>query len=243
MARKGGKRHVKRYAAPRALKLPRKSLPWATKAAPGPHPGESAIPLRLVLRDYLSMGRSAKEADSALSKGILLVDGKIRRKPNFPIGLMDVVQVPSLNRNYRVLLDHRRRLILREIDKTESSVKLCKVVRKQIVREKNVQLTFHDGKTLVGDLNEFKPGDVAKLALPDLKVLERFPFKVGSMALITGGSNVSRVGRIAEIKLIQGTQPNIVTLKTDGEGFQAPEHYVFVVGKKKPSISLPGVST
>lgn len=242
MAKKGGSRHMKRYAAPRALKLPRKSLPWVIKAAPGPHPSERAIPLRLVIRDYLSVGRDAREADSILSAGNLLVDGRIRREPSFPVGFMDVIQLPTLNRSYRVLLDHRGRLTMNEVDQAEASVKLHRVVRKQIVGGKKVQLTFHDGKTIVGELNEFKPGDVAKLTLPDLKVLERLPFEVGATALITGGRNVSRVGKISEIKQIAGTQPNIVTLKTDGEEFQAPEHYVFVVGKEKPSISLPSVS-
>jgi len=233
---------MKRYAASRALKLSRKSHVWTTKAAPGPHTMEMSIPLRSVIRDYLSGGRTAREVDNALSQGNVLVDGKVRREPSFPVGLMDIVQLPSLNRSYRVILDHRKRLILVEIDQAEASVKLCRATNKQIVRGKKVQLTFHDGKTIVGDLKEFKPGDVAKLALPDLKVLERFPFEVGAMALITGGNNVSKIGRIAEIKLIVGTQPNIVILKKDEESFQAPEHYVFVIGREKPSISIPGVS-
>lgn len=241
MAKKGGSKHMKRYAGSRALKLSRKSFTWTTKAAPGPHTSQSAIPLRLVLRDYLSVGRRRKVVDNILAKGNVLVDGKIRRDPSFPVGLMDVLQLPALNCSYRVLLDHKKRLTVNEIDQSETSVKLCRVMRKQIVRGKKVQLTFHDGKTILGDLNEFKPGDVAKLALPDLKVLERFPFEVGAMALATGGSNVSRIGRISEIKLISGAQPNIVTIKTDGGEFQAPDDYVFVVGREKPSISLPGV--
>ncbi|MDI6883640.1 MAG: 30S ribosomal protein S4e [Hadesarchaea archaeon] len=241
MAKKGGSRHLKRYAASRALKLPRKSFTWTTKAASGPHPSKGAIPLRLLLRDYLSVGHKGRVIDNILSKGNVLVDGKVRREPKFPVGIMDVVQLPALGRSYRVLLDHRKRLIASEINQSEASVKLCEVARKQIVRGGKVQLTFHDGKTLVGDLNEFKPRDVAKLALPDLKVLERFPFEVGAMALITGGTNVGKIGRISEIKRITSAQPNIVILKTDGEELQAPEDYVFVVGKKKPSITLPGV--
>jgi small subunit ribosomal protein S4e len=230
---------MKRYAAPRALKLPRKSYVWTTKASPGPHPIEMSIPLRSIIRDYLLKGRTAREVDSALSQGNILVDRKVRRDPSFPVGLMDVVEIPSLNRSYRLLLDHRKRLILVEIDPAEASVKLCKVTNKKIVRGKKIQLTFHDGKTIVGDLKEFRTGDVAKLSLPDLKVLERLPFEVGAMALITGGNNVSKIGRIAEIKLIAGTQPNIVILKKDGESFQAPEHYVFVIGREKPSITIP----
>ena len=241
MAKKGQSKHMKRYAAPRALKLPRKSFPWMVKPSPGPHPLESSLPLRILLRDYLSLARTAREADRVLSERQVLVDGRVRRSPKFPVGLMDVVQLLTLNQNYRVLLDHRGRLILHEIDKAETSLKLCKVMRKDIVRGKRVQLSFHDGKTLVGDFGEFKPGDGVKLALPELKVLERFPFEKGATVLVTGGKNVSKVGTITDVKLIEGTQPNIVTFEATGETLQAPEHYVFVVGKEKPAISLKEV--
>ena len=229
---------MKRYAAPRGLKLPRKSFPWMVKPSPGPHPREGSLPLRLLLRDYLSLARTAREADRILAEGQVIVDGRVRRSPKFPAGLMDVVQLPALNRNYRVLLDQRGRLILREIDQAETSSKLCRVMRKDIVRGKRVQLSFHDGKTLVGDFDEFKPGDGVKLALPELKILERFPFEKGATALITGGKNVGRVGTIIDVKLVEGAQPNIVTLEADGETFQAPGHYVFVAGKEKPALSL-----
>jgi len=212
------------------------------KPSPGPHPREDALPLRLLLRDYLSLARTAGEADKILAGGQVLVDGRVRRSPKFPVGLMDVVRLPTLNRNYRVLLDHRGRLVLREIDQAETSSKLCKIMRKDIVRGKRTQLSFHDGKTLVGDFDEFRPGDGVKLALPELKVLERFPFEKGATALVTGGKNVSKVGTITDIKLVEGTQPNIVTLEASGETFQAPEHYVFIVGKEKPAISLLGMT-
>lgn len=239
MAKKGQSRHLKRYAAPRVLRLPRKSYPWVVKPAPGPHPRESSLPLRVLLRDYLSLARIAREADRTLAERHVTVDGRVRRDPKFSVGLMDVLQLPALDRNYRVLLDHRGRLVPREIDRAEASVKLCKVVRKDIIRGKRVQLTFHDGKTLVGDFGGLKPGDGVKLALPDLRVLERFPFEKGVTALVTGGKNVGKVGEITDIKFIAGTQPNIVTLEAHGETFQAPEHYVFVVGKEKPAIQLP----
>lgn len=242
MAKKGGSRHLKRYAIPRRLKLPRKSYVWAMKPAAGGHPSKNSVPLRIALRDYLSVGRTAREVDRVVTDGNIVVDGKTRRDPSFPIGFMDVVRLTALNRSYRVLLDHRGHLTLSEINPAETSIKLCRVTHKRIVRGKKVHITFHDGKTILGDLDEFKPGDVAKLALPELRVLERLPFEVGTIALVTGGSNVNKAGRISEIKLITGSQPNIVTLKGNGEKFQAPEHYVFIVGRGKPSISLPGVN-
>lgn len=238
MAKKGGGRHVKRYAASRALKLSRKTHVWTMKPAPGPHSLENSIPLRLVVRDYLSMARTAKEADGAIANGAVLVDGKVRRAPDFPVGFFDVVTLPSLKRSYRVLLDHLGRLILSEIAPAEAATKLCKVVRKQNIKGKNVQLTLYDAKNVIGELVDYRVGDVVKLALPGQKIIERIPFEVGTIAMVTGGKNVSRVGRISEIKLIVGTQPNIVTLESNGEIFQAPEQYIFVLGKEKPAITL-----
>ena len=242
MAKKGGSRHVKRYAASRVLKLSRKSFVWTTKPSPGPHPTRSSIPLRLLVRDYLSIARTAREADAIISGGDVLVDGKIRRSPDFPVGFMDVVQLKSLNRSYRVLLDQRGRLILAETNPSEASIKLCKVIRKKNIKNKKIQLTLHDAKTLTGDLLDYKTGDVVKLGFPGQKVIERLPFEVGSIAMVTGGRNVSRIGVISEIKLISGTQPNIVILKNNNGTFQAPEHYIFVLGKEKPAITL-SVST
>lgn len=241
MAKKGQTRQLKRYVAPTAIRLERKSYEWVTKPAPGPHPASFSVPMMLFLRDYLGIARTAREVKKILSQNQVLVDGKVRKDEGFPIGLMDVVQLPSINLNFRVLVDHLGRLAFHEIDQTEASFKLCKVVRKTVVKSGQVQLTFHDGKNLVGDsseFNELKVMDVVKVSLPDLKILEIFPFQKDSIALVTGGSNVGKVGRIVEIKEIEGSQPNIVTLKAGEISFQSPENYVFVLGKETPAISL-----
>jgi len=197
----------------------------------------------LVVREYLGLARTARETDRLLSEKRVLVDGRVRKDSKFPVGLMDVVQLPALNKNYRVLLDARGRLILHKIPQAEAKFKPCKVIRKDVVSGGKIQLTFNDGKTLSGDFGEFKLRDVAKLSLPDLKILERITYEKGNAALVTGGRNVGRTGKIVEVKLIEGTQPNIVVLEAaDGTTFQTPEGYVFVVGKEKPIISLAGQS-
>ncbi|MEW6592458.1 MAG: 30S ribosomal protein S4e [Candidatus Hadarchaeota archaeon] len=239
MAKKGGRRKLKRYAAPRAVKLSRKATKWTTKASAGPHPIDRAIPLRLVVREYLSIARNAREADNIVSRGNVLVDGVARRDPKFPVGFMDVVKVQATGESHRVLLDHRGRLVLNK-EAGEDAVKLCKVVGKRIVKGGKIQLASHDGKTMVGDFKEFKVGDVAQVKLPDAGVAGRLPMEVGMLALVTGGENTGKVGRIEEIKLIAGTQPNIIILKSGQDSFQAPEHYIFVVGKEKPVIQLGG---
>lgn len=241
MSNKGGKRHVKPHALSRAVKLHRKSFPWVSKVMPGPHPAELAIPLRLLLRDYLNLTKNSKESDKVISDGKILVDGKVRREPKFAVGFMDVVQLPAMNKSYRVLLDYKGRLVLNEISGEESSVKLCKVRGKQILKGKKIQLTLHDGKNLAGDLGSFKPGDVVKLGLPDQKVIERLSMDVGSFAFITDGANTGKVGKIEEIKVMRGPQYNTVVLRIGEKTLEAPQGYVFIIGKNKPEISISGV--
>lgn len=240
MAKKGEKRHLKRFSLPPAVMLPRKLTVWAPKPRPGPHRASECLPLRLVVRDYLGLARTARETDRIIAGGQILVDGKARRDPKFPVGLMDVVQVSEIKKNFRVLYDERGRLTLHEISQDEASFKLCMVIRKSVVKGGRIQLTFHDGKTSMGEFGEFKVQDVAKLTLPDFKVGERLSFEEGALALITGGSNVGKVGRIQSIRRVREAQSDLVTLKSDATTFQSPKDYLFLIGKEKPMISLLG---
>lgn len=239
MARKGGKKAMKRYAAPKSLRVERKVHVWMTKPVPGPHPKDKSIPLRSVVRDQLRLGLTAREADLIISEGKVMVDGIRRKDPKFPVGLMDVVQIPSAELRFRVLIDRLGRLILSSIDPSETSFKLCKVVAKKTVKKGKTQLILHDGRSLTGDFDSIRTKDVVKVELPKAKIMDHIPFQVGAVALITGGANVGMVGKISEIKELPGSQPNIVTLTSGGRSFQAPEKYVFVVGSDRPIIKMP----
>ena len=39
------------------------------------------------------------------------VDGRVRKDPKFPLGLMDVFSIPRIKKNYRVLIDVKGRFI------------------------------------------------------------------------------------------------------------------------------------
>ena len=53
MAKKGQQKHLKRFAMPISLGLPRKSVVWAVKPRPGPHPAEGSMPLRTADRTLI----------------------------------------------------------------------------------------------------------------------------------------------------------------------------------------------
>jgi small subunit ribosomal protein S4e len=153
---------------------------------------------------------------------------------------MDVIQVPEIKKNYRVLYDEKGRLILHEISQDEASFKLCMVIRKSVVKGGRMQLAFHDGKTSIGEFGEFNLQDVVKLSLPDFKVEERLAFEKEALVLITGGRSVGKTGKIQDIQHVKEAQSDLVTVKSDAATFQSPKNYVFPIGKEKPVISLPG---
>lgn len=239
MAKKGQKRHQKRLSAPAKLKLPRKTKAWTVKPAPGPHPADECLPLSILVRDYLRLGKTRREVNRILSDGLIKVDGKTRKDPKFPIGLMDIVRVPNVDESWRIVFDTKGYLVPYRIPKDEAEFKLARVVGKSLVEEGVTQISFHDGKTCTGNFEEINSNDVVKLNLPEIDVIDRFPFGEGKPALITGGSQVGKFGVISKGKG-GGSSTDVVTIKAKDGSFQASRDHVFVIGKKESVISLPG---
>jgi small subunit ribosomal protein S4e len=221
---KGPSRHLRRYAVPRAVKLPRKSLPWAVKPGPGPHPASFSLPLAVLLRDQLGLTSTLAETKKVLAERKVLVDGRVRTEHRFPVGLLDVVTLPSLGASFLISVDRNGRLL--PLPVKDASSKLCRVEGKHTVKGGKIQLSLHDGKTVVGDYREFRVGDAVRISLPDYRVLERIPLQPGSWALVRGGKNVGRIGRIVSV------EGRTVELETDGERFQAPLEYVIPTGDR-----------
>merc|ERR1719281_1115365 len=74
---------------------------------------------------------------------MIKVDGKIRRDPRFPLGMMDVVTIEKTNENFRILLDTKGRFLPHRIDHKEAGFKLCKVIRKRIGKAKVPHIVTH----------------------------------------------------------------------------------------------------
>jgi small subunit ribosomal protein S4e len=233
-------KHLKRLNAPRTLQIHRKELVWTVKSSPGPHPLEKSIPLGLIIRDYLNIADTLKETKRIISDGEILVDGIIRKNHKFPCGFMDVISIPKLKKDYRVLYNLRGKLILIPISTKESSWKLCRIENKTIVKGKQIQINFHDGKNKIIKKDEYKTGDVLKISFKDQKIDDVFKFEKGTVSMIIGGSHIGEVANIEDIETIPSSKPNLVKMKGKNE-FSTLQKYVFPIGKTKPAIDLPEV--
>lgn len=233
--------HLKRLNAPRSLHLHRKESVWTVRAASGPHPKKSAIPLGLLIRDYLHLCDSLREAKRLLSNGEILVDNKIQKHYRFPVGLMDVISIPKLKKYYRVLFDKRGKLALVSLQSAEANWKLRKITGKTIVKGNQTQLSFHDGFTMFIKKDNYQTGDVLKMSFEKNKIEATYSQKKGTISLITGGSHIGELASIESIEEIKSSKPNVARMKGD-HSFITLQDYVFAVGDTKPVIRIPEVS-
>jgi len=240
MAKMGSRKHLKRYKAPKHWPIHPKENKWTVKPNAGPHAIEESLPLLLVVRDILGVADNSREAKRIINKGDILVDGRIRRDYKYPVGFMDVIEIPKTESVYRVLPDEKGRLILHPIPEENREFKLCKITDKTTIKGGKTQLNLHDGRNYL-DEGKYKVGDVIILKVPDQGVKEVINFEEGTIGLITGGKHASEIGRIKEINITRSSMPNTVQMETeDKKTFLTLKDYVFVIGKDEAAITLPG---
>ena len=240
MAIMGSRKHLKRFKAPKHWPIHPKENKWTTKPSAGPHAIEGSLPLLLIVRDILGVADNAREARRIINNGEILVDGSARKDYKFPVGFMDVIEIPKSEKVYRVLPDEKGRLILYPIAAENKDFKLCKITNKTTIRGGKTQLNLHDGRNQLVD-NGYKVGDVVILKVPEQEISDSIDFAKGNIGLITGGKHTGEIGRIKEINITQSSMPNTVEMETEDKNtFLTLKDYVFVIGKEEPAIALPG---
>jgi small subunit ribosomal protein S4e len=233
-------KHLKRLNASRALQLHRKEETWTVRASPGPHPLEVSIPLGLVVRDYLDLADTLRETKSIIASGEILVDVVKRKSHKFPCGLMDVISIPKIKKDYRILFNRRGKLTLVPIASKNATWKLCRIENKTIIKGKQIQLNLHDGTNKIVKKDEYKTGDVLKISFKDQQIDDTFKFEKGTVSMVIGGSHVGEVANIEDIEIISSSTPNLTKMK-GRSNFSTLQDYVFPIGKDKPIIELPEV--
>jgi small subunit ribosomal protein S4e len=232
--------HLKRLNAPRTLQLHRKEKKWTIRASSGPHELAKAIPLGIIVRDYLNLCDTQREVKHILSNGEILIDGIIRKSNKFPVGLMDVISIPKMKKHFRIVYDRRGKITILPISSSDAEWKLRRIENKTHVSSKKTQLNFHDGYNMIIKKDEYKSGDVLKIKFSDKKINDVYPRQKGAISLITGGSHIGELATLQDLEIIASSKPNLAKMKGVNE-FTTLEKYVFPVGKTKPVIAVPEV--
>ncbi len=218
---------MKRYLIPKFWPLPRKGKIFTVAPMPGPHPKYRCIPLLVVLRDVLGYAETNPEARKIISSGKVFVDKKVRRDPKFPVGLMDVLEIPELKESYRVVIE-KKGLSLRKIKQEEADRKLCRIEGKKIIKKGRVQLNLMDGRNILAEKQgEYRPGDSVLIHLPDQKIIRHYRLAKGSPAFIINGKNIGVSGVIKDVKRRKTMlEKSTVILKSDGKELETLVEYI-----------------
>ncbi len=252
MGKKGEKKQLKRKPAPKFWPIHRKEFVWTFKPKSGAHSASSCVPLALVIRDVLGFAKTRREAKAIISQEKIIVDGKVQRDELFPAGLMDVVSIPDAEKTYRIL-PSKKGLTLYAIEKEEAGFKLCRIESKTVVDGGHIQLNLHDGRNVLIQVKDpkkpeedvYHPMDTLKMNVPDQEIIEHTKLAEGNLAIIIGGKNAGRHGKIVAIEERSGQKRRnqLVTIEdANGKRFQTTLNLVFVVGDTEPCISLPEVT-
>jgi len=231
-------RHQKRITIPKSWPLPRKTHAWVAKPVPGPHSAEGCIPLSILVRDLLKLADNAREAKRILYEGKVLVDGKVRKDHRMPVGIFDIVSVPLLNQQYRMLKDTRGMFYLSGIEPGKVR-KLARIENKTTIRGGKQQLNLSDGSNILSE-GDVKAGDSLVLSIPEKQVEDRIEFKVGNLAMVVGGKHSGQTGKIKEIIIVKSSRPNRVVI-AGKEEFETIADYVYMIGQEEPVIKLGAI--
>ena len=108
---RGPKKHLKRLAAPSHWMLPKLGGQYTHKPSAGPHKFRECLPLSVLLKNRLKYALNSMDIYKIVrdKEGLIKVDGKIRRDPRYPLGIMDVVSIEKTGENFRILYDIKGR--------------------------------------------------------------------------------------------------------------------------------------
>lgn len=220
--------HLKRIASPKAWPIKRKQNTWITRNNPGPHTFKTSIPLNVVFKDLLRYTKTTRETKKIINQGNVLVNQRPRKDVRFPLGILDVLSLPT-GENFRLLYSKLGRFILVPIKKEEADLILHKVKNKTKLKNKKIQLNFYDGSNLWVDKDEYSVGDT--LIIEKGKVKTHIKFDDSSIVFVVGGKHIGSVGELKKSK-------DMFTVKTKKESFPVLKQQLFVVGKDKPLITI-----
>ena len=246
MTKGGGKRHLKRYVVSKHIPIHKKAFTYTVKPSPGPHAANECIPIAILLRDMFNYARNMSEVKRILFERNVVIDGKVKTNRKHPLGFMDVVSFPKMQKHYRMVYALKQGLRAIPIKEDESKEKLCQIKNKTTLKNGLIQLNLHDGRNIILSNEEIETSsyftyDTIKISLPDQKIIDKYELKVGNYGFVTSGRWMGKHGTIDEISTHETKKTKTVTLSTpEGEKLVTLFRYIFVVGNKAPSVSIAG---
>jgi small subunit ribosomal protein S4e len=225
------KKHLKRLNTPNTWNIRKKDNKYIKRPYPGAHSFDQGMALSIFMKDLLSYAETNKEVKNILNNKELLIDGVRRKEPKFIVGLMDIISIPYLKDNFRVILNKKGKLDVIKIDEKEAKTKICKIVGKKMHKNK-IQINLFDGRNMISENKNCNVGDSVVIDLQTKKISNILKLERGSSALMINGKNAGKIAIIDDIK------EDIIKCRGEDGVFETLKSYAFVVGVDKPLIKI-----
>lgn len=232
------KDHLKRNNAPRTWDIDRKKNVFVTRPSPSGHKFRNSLPLVVLFRDMLKKVKSIKELEYILNNKEVYINSKKVTSPRQAVGLMDVIRIPEIKENYRVLLNSLGVLDYVQIDENEANIIPLMVRNKTKLKSGRTQINFTNGSNMLVDEDVYKTKDVLMYDFMQQKINDHLRFQKGVVVYFTRGRYIGTTATVEEIR------ENSVVYKKDDNTFETDKSvgidYTFLVGKESPAIKLAG---
>lgn len=225
------KRHLKRLNAPKTWKVLRRGITFITKSNPGGMIKALTMPVSNLLKYDLKLATNTKEVKNIVNNGEILINHKKISDYRYPVCFSDIITIPKINGNYRLVIDTDGILKTAVINKEESKLKILKIIGKKQVDGKT-QLNLMGGVNIFFEKHHYKVGDSLLVTIPEAIVKEHIAFEKGALVLLYKGKHVGKIGTLQSM-----TQKSVI-LKTGNDEYETKREYVLVVGKDKPAIKM-----
>lgn len=228
-------RHLKALAMPKTWPLERKKYVWITRPYPSGHPLEFCLPLNIIFRDILKITTNTRETKKLLINNEIKIDERRVKDYKFALGLFDRLYLPYIDKYYTLILNKKNKLKLVEISKDMALIKPLKIKNKKMLKKARIQLTFHDGRTILAS-NEFKINDSVLFDLKNKKIIKHLPLKKGAFVYIIKGKHVGYTGTFIE-KILKGNK-SFAIIEIENKKIEIPLDCVFVIDEKNKEFII-----
>lgn len=181
--------HQKRLSAPKHYPIKRKENKYVSSIK-GSRSSEAAIPTVVILRDVLGYAENEKEAKKIVKQGDILRNGEEIRDIKQGIGILDVVELPELEKAFRTV---RKGEYLKFLPVDDSEKVAAKIVNK---REEGDRFVYrlHNGENY-NTKDEFDTGNT--LVFND--GVEEIELEKGNKVLVTDGKHAGETAELEEM--------------------------------------------
>jgi len=232
-------RHLSTLAAPSTWPIARKSNKWVSRPMPGSHTITNALPINVVLRDILKIVSTTKEVKGLIHRNDVLVNSRTIKEERFSVGLLDIISIPKLKKNYRIVLNKQGKLNIISIPESEVNILPLKIVNKTQINKDKIQLNFSNGWNILVNKGKYKTNDVVIFDTKSGKITDQIPFEINSIVYFTCGKHISKIAKLIELKESgKLRKQKIAVVEADKEKWESSIDNLIIIGKTKPVINL-----